>query len=113
MSNEVKIKLTDAQKAKIKEATGKDLPEIRVESFGDAPAVSSTSNRVATKAPLRAGLSKAPTRAGLKAPLKAGAKAPLKAGAKAPLKAGAKAPLKAGAKAPLKANFKAPLKANF
>ena len=26
MSNEVKIKLTDAQKAKIKEATGKDLP---------------------------------------------------------------------------------------
>ena len=31
MSNEVKIKLTDAQKAKIKEATGKDLPEIRVE----------------------------------------------------------------------------------
>ncbi len=40
MSNEVKIKLTDAQKAKIKEATGRDLPEIRVESFGSGPAVS-------------------------------------------------------------------------
>ena len=43
MSNEVKIKLTDAQKAKIKEATGKDLPEIRVESFGNAPAASAPS----------------------------------------------------------------------
>ena len=37
MGNEVKIKLTDAQKAKIKEATGRDLPEIRVESFGASP----------------------------------------------------------------------------
>ena len=40
MGNEVKIKLTDAQKAKIKEATGKDMPEIRVESFGGNPALS-------------------------------------------------------------------------
>ena len=38
MGNEVKIKLTDAQKAKIKEATGRDLPEIRVETFGSSPA---------------------------------------------------------------------------
>ena len=90
MSNEVKIKLTDAQKAKIKQATGKDLPEIRVESFGGAPAVStsSSSNRVSTKAPLKANM-------------------------KAPLKANMKAPLKANMKAPLKANMKAPLKANF
>ena len=40
MGNEVKIKLTDAQKAKIRQATGRDLPEIRVESFGSSPAVS-------------------------------------------------------------------------
>jgi hypothetical protein len=40
MANEVKIKLTDAQKEKIREATGKDLPEIRVESFGSNPAAS-------------------------------------------------------------------------
>ena len=37
MGNEVKIKLTDAQKAKIKEATGKDMPEIRVESSAAIP----------------------------------------------------------------------------
>ena len=49
MGNEVKIKLTDAQKAKIKEATGKDLPEIRVESFGSSPA-----RRRATAPALRA-----------------------------------------------------------
>ena len=40
MANEVRIKLTDEQKAKIKEATGKDMPEIRVGSLGDNPAVS-------------------------------------------------------------------------
>jgi hypothetical protein len=40
MSNEVKIKLTDAQKEKIREATGQDLPEIRVENFGSNAAVS-------------------------------------------------------------------------
>ena len=72
MSNEVKIKLTDAQKAKIKEATGKDLPEIRVESFGGSPAVSTpvSSARVSTKAPTRAG-AKVPTKAGAKASFKA------------------------------------------
>ena len=87
MSNEVKIKLTDAQKAKIKEATGKDLPEIRVESFGGAPAASApVSSRATTKAPLRAG-TKAPTRAGAKAPTRAGAKAPTRAGAKANFRA--------------------------
>jgi len=86
MSNEVKIKLTDAQKAKIKEATGKDLPEIRVESFGGAPAAAPVTSRATTKAPLRAG-TKAPTRAGAKAPTRAGAKAPTRAGAKASFKA--------------------------
>ena len=50
MSNEVKIKLTDAQKAKIKEATGKDLPEIRVETFGSSPAVSPASKAVSARA---------------------------------------------------------------
>ena len=40
MANEVRIKLTDEQKAKIKEATGKEMPEIRVGSLGDNPAVS-------------------------------------------------------------------------
>ena len=40
MANEVKIKLTDVQKAKIKEATGRDLPEIHVGSVGNNPAVS-------------------------------------------------------------------------
>jgi len=54
MANEVKIKLTDAQKAKIKEATGKELTEIRVESFGSAPvsapkAMSSLKNMKHTK----------------------------------------------------------------
>jgi hypothetical protein len=40
MANEVRIKLTDEQKAKIKEATGKDMGEIRVGHLGDNPAVS-------------------------------------------------------------------------
>jgi hypothetical protein len=53
MANEVKIKLTDAQKAKIKEATGKDLPEIRVESFGSSPAVSTASKAVSARAAAR------------------------------------------------------------
>ena len=41
MANEVKIKLTDAQRAKIKSATGRDMTEIRVGSLGSNPAVSS------------------------------------------------------------------------
>ena len=40
MANEVRIPLTDEQKAKIKAATGRDVPEIRVESFGSTPALS-------------------------------------------------------------------------
>ena len=40
MANEVRIKLTDTQKAQIKEATGKDLPEVRVENMGGNPAFS-------------------------------------------------------------------------
>ena len=40
MSNEVRIKLTDEQKAKIKEATGKDMGEIRVGNLGENPAFS-------------------------------------------------------------------------
>ena len=42
MANEVKIKLTDEQKAKIKEGTGQDLPEIRVSSVGNNPALTPT-----------------------------------------------------------------------
>jgi hypothetical protein len=37
MANEVRIKLTDEQKAKIKAATGQELNEIQVGSFGDNP----------------------------------------------------------------------------
>jgi hypothetical protein len=40
MANEVRIKLTADQKAKIKSATGKDMSEIRVGSVGNNPAVS-------------------------------------------------------------------------
>ena len=50
MGNEVKIKLTDAQKAKIRQATGRDLPEIRVESFGASPAVSAPAASSSLKA---------------------------------------------------------------
>jgi hypothetical protein len=39
MANEVKIKLTDEQKAKIKEGTGQDLPEIRVSNVGENAAL--------------------------------------------------------------------------
>ena len=37
MANEVKIKLTDEQKAKIKESTGHDIPEVHVASLGSNP----------------------------------------------------------------------------
>ena len=37
MSKEVKIKLTDEQKAKIKKGTGQDLSEIRVSAVGANP----------------------------------------------------------------------------
>ena len=52
MANEVKIKLTDEQKAKIKEGTGHDLPEIRVSNVGNnpAPAPTMASARLAAKA---------------------------------------------------------------
>ena len=39
MANDVRITLTNEQKAKIKEATGKDLGEIRVGNLGNNPAV--------------------------------------------------------------------------
>jgi hypothetical protein len=49
MANEVRITLTDEQKAKIKEATGKDLGQIRVSNLGNNPAVTpTTSAKVAT-----------------------------------------------------------------
>jgi len=83
MANEVRVPLTDEQKAKIKAATGKDVPEIRVESFGSNPALSAP---VATRAATRANL-KAPTRANLKAPTRANLKAPTRANLKAPTKA--------------------------
>ncbi|HKB69319.1 MAG TPA: hypothetical protein VKH46_00625, partial [Thermoanaerobaculia bacterium] len=43
MANEVRIQLTDEQKAKIKEGTGKDMGEIRVGSLGNNPAVTAPS----------------------------------------------------------------------
>ena len=43
MANEVRIKLTAEQKAKIKSATGKVMNEIRVGSLGGSPSVSSPS----------------------------------------------------------------------
>ncbi len=39
MSNEVRIKLTDQQKAKIKKTTGQEMGEIRVASIGANTAV--------------------------------------------------------------------------
>ena len=60
MANEVKIKLTDEQKAKIKKGTGKDLSEIRVSAVGKQ----ASARFVATRAqlnPTRAQLN--PTRA--------------------------------------------------
>jgi hypothetical protein len=38
MAKDVKIKLTDEQKAKIKKGTGQDLSEIRVSAVGGNPA---------------------------------------------------------------------------
>ena len=40
MANEVRIDLTEAQKAKIKTGTGKDMSEIRVSNLEKNPAVS-------------------------------------------------------------------------
>ena len=48
MANEVKIKLTDAQREKIREATGKDMPEFGVENFGNNPALSPSDKSVST-----------------------------------------------------------------
>ena len=42
MTKEVKIELTDAQKAKIKAAIGKTMSELRVTSVGDNVAVSAS-----------------------------------------------------------------------
>ena len=49
MANEIRIKLTEDQKAKIKGATGRDVHEIGVGSIGDNPAVT-----VPAAKPLRA-----------------------------------------------------------
>ncbi len=40
LANEVRIKLTEEQQARIKETTGRDVEEIRVGSFGKNPALS-------------------------------------------------------------------------
>ena len=64
MGNEVKIRLTDAQKAKIKEATGKDLPEIRLETFG-TPAAPSVSKAISARAAGKAVSARAAGKAGL------------------------------------------------
>ena len=49
MGNEVKIKLTDAQRAKIKSATGKEMTEIRVGSLGNNPAVSASKKTISAR----------------------------------------------------------------
>ena len=49
MANEARIKLTEEQKAKIKDATGQAVGEIRVSNLGHNPAVTpTTSAKVAT-----------------------------------------------------------------
>jgi len=49
MANEVRIKLTGEQKAKIREATGQQMSEIRVSNLGNNPAVTPTSSaKIAT-----------------------------------------------------------------
>ncbi|HYV41322.1 MAG TPA: hypothetical protein VEO02_05990, partial [Thermoanaerobaculia bacterium] len=49
MAKEVRIELTPAQKAKIKEATGKNVPEIRVSSLGKNIAVSPVQKELRTQ----------------------------------------------------------------
>ncbi len=49
MANEVRIKLTEAQRAKIKSATGKDMTEIRVGSVGNNPAVSTSKKTISAR----------------------------------------------------------------
>ena len=44
MANEVRIKLTDEQKAKIRETTGQEVGEIRVSNLGHNPAVTPASS---------------------------------------------------------------------
>ncbi len=45
MAKEVRIKLTEAQRSKIKSATGKNMTEIRVTSLGKGPAANVASAR--------------------------------------------------------------------
>jgi hypothetical protein len=70
MANEVRITLTDEQKAKIKEATGKDLGQIEVSSFGSNPAVAA----------------KTPAKLAGKSPAKLAGKSPAKFAGKSPAK---------------------------
>ena len=49
MPNEVRIKLTEAQRAKIKSATGKVMTEIRVGSVGNNPAISSSKKSISAR----------------------------------------------------------------
>ena len=50
MANEVRIKLTEAQRSKIKSATGKDMTEIRVGSFGPNPVVTPATKTLTARA---------------------------------------------------------------
>ena len=54
MGNEVRIKLTEEQKAKIREATGQAVGEIRVSNLGNNPAVTPTTSAKVTSARLQA-----------------------------------------------------------
>ena len=53
MANEVRIKLTPEQKAKIKSATGQDMSEIRVGNVGSNPAVTGPKTQATTRAASR------------------------------------------------------------
>ena len=67
MANEVKIKLTDEQKAKIKEETGHDIPEVHVASLGsNAPIAPAVAPRLASKASPRMMARKAAPRLAVK-----------------------------------------------
>ncbi len=62
MAKEVKIKLTDDQKAKIKKGTGQDLSEIRVSAVGANPAAmtkQASARNLARALPTRAAMKSA------------------------------------------------------
>src|SRR5512144_2474551 len=99
MANEVRIKLTAEQKAKIKSATGKVMNEIRVGSLGNSPAVSAPradSARAPRAAETEALSARAPRTTSTRAPRAAEAEA---LSARAPRTTSTRAPRAAEAEA--------------